>query len=188
MPSVGFRSRLLSAPVALIALAATVAVAGCGGGSSSSGTTTASNALASGGGGRRAAIAACLKKQGLNLPQRPRGEGRGGPGLFGGGGRRRRFQNPQFRAALRKCGINPPAGRRFNGSMYRQTITKFAACVRQNGYNLPAPNFSGRGPVFDPSKVNRNDPKFMAAARKCQGLLRFRRPDAPAPGGAAGSA
>jgi hypothetical protein len=172
---------------ALIAIAATVAVAGCGGGSSSSGTNaSASNAAANAGGGRRAAIAACLKKQGLSVPQRPRGQGRGGPGLFGGGagGGGGRFQSSQFRAALRKCGINPPAGRRFNGAMYRQAITKFAACVRRNGYNLPAPNFSGKGPVFDPSKVNRNDPKFIAAARKCQGLLRFRRPGAPPGAGA----
>ena|SRR5947209_6173730 len=165
MPSVGFRSRLRK--------------------------RTPGAGLVVGGDGDGAAAGMAPRVTppwGLNLPQRPLGRGRGGPGLFGGGGGGGRFQNPQFRAALRKCGINPPAGRRFNGSMYRQTITKFAACVRQNGYNLPAPNFSGKGPVFDPSKVNRNDPKFMAAARKCQGLLRFRRPDAPPPGNARGSA
>jgi hypothetical protein len=161
---------------ALIAIAATVAVAGCGGGSSSSSTSTSTSSLANAGGGRRAAIAACLRKQGITPPQRPRA---GGEPFIPGGGRGGRFQDPRVRAALRKCGINPPTGRRFNGANYRQAITKFAACVRQNGYDLPAPNFSGKGPVFDPTKVNRSDPKFMAAARKCQGLLRFRRPGGP---------
>ncbi len=40
---------------------------------------------------------------------------------------------------------------------------------------MPAPNLSGSGPVFDASKVNRNDPKFQKAAQKCQSLLRFGR-------------
>jgi len=43
--------------------------------------------------------------------------------------------------------------------------------MRKNGYNLPAPNLSGNGPVFNPAQVNRNDPKFVAAAQKCRSLL-----------------
>jgi hypothetical protein len=40
-----------------------------------------------------------------------------------------------------------------------------------NGYKLPKPNLSGTGPVFDPRTVNRTDPKFIAAAQKCQALI-----------------
>ncbi len=53
----------------------------------------------------------------------------------------------------------------------RKQISQYVACVRQNGYDLPSPNTSGNGPVFDSSKVNQNDPKFKAASAKCQNLL-----------------
>jgi hypothetical protein len=43
--------------------------------------------------------------------------------------------------------------------------------VRRNGFALPAPNTSGRGPVFDPTKVNQRDPAFVKASAKCQQLL-----------------
>ncbi len=42
-------------------------------------------------------------------------------------------------------------------------------CVRQHGYNLPSPNFSGKGPVF-PANI-RSNAKFQAASRACQSLL-----------------
>jgi hypothetical protein len=41
----------------------------------------------------------------------------------------------------------------------------------KNGYALPKPNFSGKGPVFSSSQVNRNDPKFKTASAKCAPLL-----------------
>lgn len=125
-------------------------------------------------------MAACLKKQGLSLPQRPSGAppGGGGGGLFGGGGGGANNPNrAKIQAALAKCGLSFGNRRRFNASnpAYKAALTKFVACVRQNGYNLPNPNTSGNGPVFDPTKVNRNDPKFLAAATKCQSLLPFGR-------------
>jgi len=43
-------------------------------------------------------------------------------------------------------------------------------CVRQHGYSLPKPNFSGKGAVF-PASVQSN-PKFKSANRTCQSLLR----------------
>jgi hypothetical protein len=53
------------------------------------------------------------------------------------------------------------------------------ACVKQHGYNLPAPNFSGKGPVF-PASISKNA-KFQAAAKSCQADLRPA--GAPGPGG-----
>jgi hypothetical protein len=79
----------------------------------------------------------------------------------------------KFRSALKACGANFPArGRRPGFS--RQTIQKYVTCVRQHGYNLPNPNFSGNGPVF-PSNI-RSNAKFQSASKTCQSLL------APAPG------
>jgi hypothetical protein len=52
-------------------------------------------------------------------------------------------------------------------------VTKYAACVRRHGFDLPTPNFSGKGPVFNTSQVDTTSPKFVAASRPCQSLLTF---------------
>ncbi len=53
-------------------------------------------------------------------------------------------------------------------------MNAYVACVRQHGYNLPKPNFSGKGPVF-PANI-RSNPKFQTASKACQSLLIPRRP------------
>jgi hypothetical protein len=58
-----------------------------------------------------------------------------------------------------------------NNPQLQQSIQAFVSCVRKDGYNMPSPNLSGNGPVFDPAKVNRSDPKFVSASQKCQSLL-----------------
>jgi hypothetical protein len=179
------------------ALVLSATLAACGSSSSSSSqTSTVANGPNS---ARQAEITACLKKQGItpppgvrqNRPARPPGAGAagGGPpggGLFGGGGpaaAQGGANGGRFRAALQKCGIRL-SGRR-SGSIAstpagRAAIKRFAACMKKNGYKLPAPNLSGIGPVFQASKVNRSDPKFVAAGTKCQGLI----PRPAGPGGA----
>jgi hypothetical protein len=152
---------------------------------------------------RRAALAACLKQHGVTLPARPPGTGGGPPGSSGAGGgtgtgtngtgtngtgtttRRRGFfgggggaaTNPKFRAALQACGAKfgfGGGGQGFRGRLSRTAITKYVTCVRQHGYKLPSPNFSGKGPVF-PSNIQGNA-KFQAASRACQSLLGPPRP------------
>jgi hypothetical protein len=117
----------------------------------------------------------------------PPGSGTGGaggtppPGGFrrgGGGGFFQRFRsNPKMQAAFKACAADLPKGgfrgRRFGGGFggrpQRAAITKFVTCIRQHGYNLPAPNLSGKGPVFPP-KIESNA-KFQAASRSCRNLL-----------------
>ena len=70
------------------------------------------------------------------------------------------FNNPKFRAALQACGGGRFTQRRFTPNT--AAVAKFTACVKQHGYNLPAPNFSGKGPIF-PATIARNK-KFQAAA------------------------
>ena len=41
----------------------------------------------------------------------------------------------------------------------------------ENGVEMPEPNFSGEGPVFDESEVNRESAKFKQASAKCESLL-----------------
>ncbi len=182
--------------LAVVAIAA--ALAACGSSKTSSTTAAAGSTTASASSGgfaaRRAALVACLKQHGVTLPNRPPGAGRGfgnggppngappnggpGRGFFFGGGRR---LNPKMQAAFRACGSRLGFRGRFAGRLSHQTIEKFVSCVRQHGYNLPSPNFSGQGPVFPPSI--RTNAKFQAASRACRSVLV---PPGGAGGGSAG--
>lgn len=160
------------------ALALGLVIAACGSGSgTNSSSNTATTTVAAGGGGagpnsaRRAALVACLKQHGVTLPSRPAGTGTTGRrGFFGGGGGAF-ANNPKLRAAFQACGarFGFGGGGRFTGRLSHTVITKYVACVRQHGYNLPNPNFSGKGPVF-PMNI-RTNAKFQAASRACQSIL-----------------
>lgn len=193
--------------LALLAIGTACLIAACG--SSSSGTTStstvasASGSSASSFAARRTALVACLKQHGVTLPSRPPGSGGPGSGrtgtataprgggppaggvFFGGGAGGGRFRqlasNPKMQAAFKACGANFRfrAGRGF-GRISHQTINNYVACVRRHGYNLPAPNFSGKGSVF-PAKI-RTNPKFQAASRSCQKLLIPPRPGSSSSG------
>jgi hypothetical protein len=190
--------------VALVTLAAGGLLAACGsassGGSSTSSSTTSASASASGStsgtaSARRAQLVACLKAHGVTLPARPPGAPPAGGGsasgggtgtgssttprrgfFFGGGGGARNF-TPKMAAAFRACGaqFGFRGGRGgFRGRVSHTAITKYVTCVRQHGYNLPNPNFSGKGPIF-PRNIQSNA-KFQAASRACQSLLAPPRP------------
>ena len=182
---------MLQATTILAAL--TLVVAACGSSSSSASKTGAAASFAA----RRATIAACLKKQGITLPQRPPGAGRPPAGNVGAGGAlgglfevgpRPGARGPQFQAAMRKCGLRARGGRGrlFLTAAGKSALKAFVACVRGSGYPLPAPNTSGTGPVFDPKKVNRTNPKLIVAAAKCQHLLPQPRFGGGAPAGPPG--
>ena len=87
-----------------------------------------------------------------------------GGGFFGRAG----GNSSKFRAAFKACGADFRAGGR-RGGFNRQNIQKYVTCVRQHGYNLPEPNFSGNGPVF-PANIRTNK-KFQSASKACQSLL-----------------
>jgi hypothetical protein len=166
---------------------------------SASGSGSASGSAAGGGANsaRRAELVSCLKAHGVTLPSRPAGGGAppgGAPGgsgsgtgtgttgtgtgttprrgfFFGGGGARN--ISPKMQAAFKACGarfgFRGGAGGGFGGRISHTAITNFVTCVKQHGYNLPAPNFSGKGPIF-PRNIETNA-KFQAAAKSCQHLL-----------------
>jgi hypothetical protein len=189
--------RRWSLALALLALGA-LALAGCGGGSSSSSeSTTASTGSASSGaagkGPRGFAISgearACLKEKGVELPEFKAGAG--GPPQGGEGGEPPEgFQPPgegatvtggkgfeKMQKALEECGVEmgefkagPGKGSPdVNAAAFKKQIEEYAACVRENGYQLAEPNFSGAGPVFEKSESE--SPAFKRASAKCQDLL-----------------
>jgi hypothetical protein len=172
------------AAAVLVLVLAALLLAACGGSSSttsSSTVPTASTSTTSGGGagargGRFSALRECLQKQGITLPRRSGTPGAGG--LLGSGS----GQGPalpsgvsraQFEAATTKCGGgNFARGRRAPNSPARtKALTAFAACLRANGVNVPAPNTSGKGPVFNTSGLNVTSAQLNAAQAKCSSAL-----------------
>ncbi len=172
------RRRPIGALVAAGAIA--VGLSACGGGSSSNASNDNTSTTANAGPGGLQLTddqRSCVEGKGVTIP-RPGSGGQppsGGPPAGGANGQD--FQTLQ--QAFKDCGVSipngPQGGGNFDPSAMRKQISQYAACVRQNGYDLPSPNTSGNGPVFDSSKVNQNDPKFKAASAKCQNLL----PSAP---------
>jgi hypothetical protein len=176
------------AAVALAALASVI-LAACGGSSSTTSTNASANSTtgASGGTGasgprgagsaRFSALRECLEKNGITLPKRTPGTRPtpgGGGGVFGGGANGAGPQLPkgvtraQYEVAIKKCGgglLGRPG--RFNSPARSVALTKFASCMRSNGVNLPAPNTSGTGPVFDTKSLNTASSAFKAAEAKC---------------------
>ena len=171
-------------PLALGIVLASIALAACGSSNtnssnSSSSSTNSTSAATTGSATSRTALATCLRQHGVTLPSGTPGAGNppsgapaggsgsppagGPPSGFPGGG----ANNSKFRAALKACGANFPQGRA--GGVSRQSIQKYVTCVRQHGYNLRNPNFSGNGPIF-PSNV-RSNAKFQTASKACQSLL-----------------
>jgi hypothetical protein len=50
-------------------------------------------------------------------------------------------------------------------------LEKFAACIRENGVNLPPPDTTG-GRIFDTSHLDTSSPQFKAAETKYNGVLK----------------
>lgn len=197
-------------PALLLVLAlAAVLLAACG---SSSSTTTGSNASASatapGGsgstgatgatgarGGRFKAVRECLAKQGITLPTPPSGTRRpgAGGGFLGGGASGGGPNLPagvtrqQFEAALKKCGAGGRFGKRrslANNPAFEKSLAAFSTCMSEHGVKLPAPNTSGKGPVFNTSGINTKSKAFRAADEACRSKIRFFAPRAGGEGAA----
>jgi hypothetical protein len=175
----------------------------------STATTATTSTTPSGAGGansgRFAAVRACLQKNGITLPQRTPGQRRppgaaggflgGGAGGAGGPQLPKGVTRAQYEAALKKCGGGNFAGRgrggtRFKNPAFQTALAKFASCLRENGVNVPAPNTSGNGPVFDTKGIDTSSAQFKAAEVKCRAVLTaaFRSRGGAAGGPAGGAA
>lgn len=137
---------------------------------------------------------ACLKEKGVELPEFKKGpaggppqgaekgelpEGgevpEGGPpsGGLGGG------QSEEMKKAFEECGVEPPGfkgapggksgGPNVNSAAFKKQVKEYVACVRENGYELAEPNFSGEGPIFEKSESE--SAAFKKASAQCQSLL-----------------
>jgi hypothetical protein len=166
--------------VVLVVLA-TALLAGCGSSSkTSSASTNASAATTTTGkpaglaASRYTALRECLQKNGIPLPPSTPGQA---PTIRFLGAHSAHLPkgvtSAQYQAALKKCGASTfaGAGRRVSSPAFKAALTKFATCLRQNGVNMPAPNTSGKGPIFSAKGVDVRSAKFKAASIKCRGDL-----------------
>lgn len=178
--------------VALGLLLACLGLAACGGSSSTTstganasattpkGTTGLDGRLGAQAASRFKAIRECMQKNGVTLPRRTPGQRPpGGPGRFLGGGAGgpqppSGVTRAQYEAALKKCGGRSHflrTGERLKSPAYQAALTKFAACMRENGVNVPAPNTSGNGPIFGTKGLNTAGAQFKTAEAKCSADL-----------------
>lgn len=202
--------------IAAVMAVAAIGLTACGSSGSSSTSTNASAASAAGTGtstttgrpggpagafaGRFKAVRECLQKDGITLPKRTPGQRpQGGTGGFlGGGGAAGGPKLPsgvtraQYEAAIKKCGGGAFRGGaggagRLQSPAFKQALTKFASCMRENGVDIPAPNTSGRGPIFDTKGIDTASAQFKTAESKCRSDLTdtFRRPGGAPPAGPA---
>jgi hypothetical protein len=189
------RRRLRASVAALLITATALVLTACGGSSSSGTSTTAASTSKQGGSNRFASLQACLEKEGITLPTpsgkvgngTPPSSGSGTPPTNGtaptggvgrpGGG----FKLPagvsraKFQEALKKCGGGGFAGGKrpsFNSSTIKAALTKYSACMRENGVKLPAANTSGNGPVFNTKGIDTTSEAFKNAQKKCQSDLK----------------
>ncbi len=183
MPYINSKSSK-SATAALVLVLASLALAACGGSSSNSSSTANASATKPTSGaagafaGRFSAFRECLQKNGVVLPKHTRGQrpAPGAGGLLGGPQLPKGVTPAQYEAAVKKCGgfphlVGPGGGPRFNSPALKQSLAKFAACMREHGVNVPEPNTSGSGPVFNDKGLDTTGPTFQAAQAKCRADL-----------------
>lgn len=174
------RRKPASAALALLLLS--LVLVACGGSSSSSSTTIAAAAKVTVPNlgqvsARFATLRACLTKNGIPLPKPVPGQPRALGGALGFGSQvPKGVSRAQYEAALRKCGLyragNATGSHRLASPTYRKALTAFATCMRAHGQNVPPPNTSGTGPIFNTSGLNPKSAQFKAATVACAGNLR----------------
>lgn len=192
---------------AIIAVALALLVAACGGSadesvaSLSSTTTTAASSTPQLSDGETTdedailAFAACMRENGIEDFEDPTIDAEGRIEFGGGGGDGERADREALRAARDICQENLEGLAFGPGNVDRSEIEdqlyEFAACMRDNGYDMPDPDFStepGQGDGGGPfgSDVDPEDPTFQEALEACEaafgGNLRFGR-GRPAGGG-----
>lgn len=136
----------------------------------------------------------CLREHGANVPDpqvdangNVRLGGGGGPGGGGGQGTGSTIDRKALQDARKACG-DPPRGafgnfNPENQAQFQDAALKFAKCMRDQGVDMPDPDFSGgqggfqggppgtgqggqrRGPF---GNLDRNDPKVQAAIEQCR--------------------
>jgi hypothetical protein len=125
-------------------LLASAGLAACGG----SGSHTAGNT---------ASLAEALRRAGQRKAQAPGNSSKRAKALR--------------EALLRLHRSHPVAPRTKAANNFRQALTRFASCLRQDGVDISAPSSKGNGPLLNTRGIKTNTPQFRAASAKCRTVL-----------------
>lgn len=179
------RFRWRSPLLAVAAAGVAVAAAGCG-------ATDGAGADAAGGAGNRSQFreaaleyAQCMRDNGVDMPDPQPGE----RGLVIGGPDGPNPDAPGFEQAQERCrstleDLPTPQISEEQQEEFQQAALAFARCMRENGIDMPDPQFQdGRSAMrIGGPGLNPRDPAFQSAQEKCRDEL----PDAAGPGGPGG--
>lgn len=149
-------------------------------------------------------FAQCMRDNGVEDFPDPELDSNGNLRLFGPGADRDQLgaDRDTLEAAFEECGgivegLIQDVFRNIDQSEFQDAFLEFAQCMRDNGIDMPDPDFSegfgpgagGRGGLF--GDIDPNDPVFQQAAEECQSVFEgtfgpggpFGGPGAGAPGG-----
>jgi len=119
-------------------------------------------------------LADCLKRIGVPLDESASGHGNSTSigGVLGQGGIRvpHSVTSRAFEEALARCGQGDiqVAGTPIKNLAFRKRLTELARCLRDSGFDIPEPNISGKGEVFDTSRVDISSPRWKTSLRRCR--------------------
>jgi hypothetical protein len=141
------------------------------------------------------AWARCMRTEGIDVPDPQVEDGRVliRPGA-GTGRALRETSREKFEAATEKCGTpfgnaGPPQLSEEQREEMQETLLSFARCMRENGVDMPDPDFSGSGPfrMGGPGAgIDPDSPTFQKAREACESILQdsgFGPRGGPPPGG-----
>jgi hypothetical protein len=119
----------------------------------------------------------CMRDEGVDVPD-PQVDADGNLtlGLGGGGGGGGGEVDPQaLQDATEVCGEIPQGafgGEQPDQTEVQDTLLEFAQCMRENGYDMPDPDFSGEGGLTSAfGDIDTNDPAFQEAAEACEDIF-----------------
>lgn len=145
----------------------------------------------------------CLRDQGLDI-QDPEVDADGNLNFRGLVQGTEEVDRDALRAGFEACqseleGITLGGGPGFDRTAIQDTLVEYAACMRENGYDMEDPDLSNFGPGAggegQPGQgggpfgsIDQNDPAFVAANEACQGIFtsaipRFLGGEGQGPGG-----
>jgi hypothetical protein len=92
-------------------------------------------------------------------------------------GAARGAMSEESKKAFEECGVEMPefkaraggGGPNVDSATFKKQVKEYVACVRENGFELAEPDFSGEGPIFQKSESE--SAAFKKASAKCSNLI-----------------
>ncbi len=158
---------------AVLAVPLLITLAACGSSDSAqvaslnTGAASASASSTADASNSQLAFAKCMRENGVDMPDPDPNGG------FSAGQRNVNPSDPKFQAGLKKCQSLMPSGGAMNRTFdaaSQQKMLDLAKCMRQNGVDMPDPQFDANGKMSMDGSVSglMNNPKAASAMQACR--------------------